>query len=391
MGSGRWNKGELKNKFVVYDTTKGFFSTTNPDIQAFINKYDLPKGELATLSSTLMTKYGNKTIYGDVVQTANYEYTVNYKGAGEFDIIEYHQIDNNSKGRINDKERRRVSGSFDRLSARDEFTESKYPISDYNVTDGETIGDNANLVKATSQGESKQVKSDVSSRQHQEWSEVKRDSATGRISFGTTLLDNGEGTMYLLDHTDREDIENRNLEKEDGFNCRLKFSTEGLSNEFINKTKEEIENGIIRDQKTINRRIKDCLKRQGSYDSNSIDAEDRLANADNVGLDSEAQLGESRRGQSDKNSPENLGTGFIRVYENDGTNGSRYIPINSKDGIEKFQTPQGELYGFVDGKMYLGETVVSPEHPIHEYTHLWNRAVRKKNPELWNRCCLCGH
>lgn len=58
--------------------------------------------------------------------------------------------------------------------------------------------------------------------------------------------------MYLLDHTDREDIENRNLEKEDGFNCRLKFSTEGLSNEFINKTKEEIENGIIRDQKTIN-------------------------------------------------------------------------------------------------------------------------------------------
>ncbi len=65
----------------------GDFSTTNPDIQAFINKYDLPKGELATLSSTLMTKYGNKTIYGDVIQTANYEYTVNYKGAGEFDII----------------------------------------------------------------------------------------------------------------------------------------------------------------------------------------------------------------------------------------------------------------------------------------------------------------
>ena len=248
MGSGRWNKGELKNKFVVYDTTKGFFSTTNPDIQAFINKHDLPKGELATLSSTLMTKYGNKTAYGDVMQTANYEYTVNYKGAGEFDIIEYHQIDNNSKGRINDKERRRVSGSFDRLSARDEFTESKYPISDYNVTDGEAIGNNANLVKATSQGESKQVESDVSSLQHQGWSEVKRDSATGRISF-----------------------------------------VEG-------------------DGRTI-------------------------------------------------------------------------------DEIEKFQTPQGELYGFVDkdGKMYLDETVISPEHPIHEYTHLWDRAVQQKNPELWNR------
>ena len=53
--------------------------------------------------------------------------------------------------------------------------------------------------------------------------------------------------------------------------------------------------------------------------------------------------------------------------------------------IEKFQTPQGELYGFVDkdGKMYLDETVISPEHPIHEYTHLWDRAVRKRNLELW--------
>ena len=30
---------------------------------------------------------------------------------------------------------------------------------------------------------------------------------------GTTLLDNGEGTMYLLDHADREDIENRNHHK----------------------------------------------------------------------------------------------------------------------------------------------------------------------------------
>ena len=202
---------------------------------------------------------------------------------------------------------------------------------------------------------------------------------------GTTLLDNGEGTMYLLDHTDREDIENRNLEKEDGFNCRLKFSTEGLSNEFINKTKEEIENGIIRDQKTINRRIKDCLKRQGSYDSNSIVAEVRSTNADDAGLYSETQSGESFGERSNTSGSENLGTCFIRVYENDGINGSRYIPINSKDGIEKFQTPQGELYGFVDkdGKMYLDETVISPEHPIHEYTHLWDRAVRKKNPELW--------
>lgn len=98
--------------------------------------------------------------------------------------------------------------------------------------------------------------------------------------------------MYLLDHADREDIENRNPQKEDGFNCRLKFPTEGLTNEDINNIKDEIENGNIRDQKSFNSWAKDHLKRQGSHDSNSIDAEVRRSNVDNDRLDSEAQSGE---------------------------------------------------------------------------------------------------
>ncbi len=43
--------------------------------------------------------------------------------------------------------------------------------------------------------------------------------------------------------------------------------------------------------------------------------------------------------------------------------------------LQLFTTLQGkEIYGFVapNGDMYLDETVVSPEHPIHEYTHLWD-------------------
>ncbi len=57
------------------------------------------------------------------------------------------------------------------------------------------------------------------------------------------------------------------------------------------------------------------------------------------------------------------------------------------DDIQLFSTPQGEVYGFVDkeGNIYLDETKISPAHPIHEYTHLWDRAVQKRNPELWNR------
>jgi len=57
------------------------------------------------------------------------------------------------------------------------------------------------------------------------------------------------------------------------------------------------------------------------------------------------------------------------------------------DNIQYFATPQGEVFGFVDkeGNIYLDETVISPEHPIHEYTHLWDRIVAKNNPKLWKR------
>ena len=128
--------------------------------------------------------------------------------------------------------------------------------------------------------------------------------------------------------TDREGIENRNPKKEDGFNCRLKFSTDGYTNEEIETIKNEIKNGNIRDQKSFDKWVKSNLDQQGSDNSDSIDAQDRAANADNDRLDLQTPEGESRRGQNNQNSQENFGTGFIRVYNNDGTNGPRYISIN---------------------------------------------------------------
>ena len=53
----------------------------------------------------------------------------------------------------------------------------------------------------------------------------------------------------------------------------------------------------------------------------------------------------------------------------------------------KFMTHAGEIYGFIDseGNVYLDETKISPEHSIHEYTHLWDRVITEKNPKLWER------
>ncbi len=151
--------------------------------QQYISKSSLPKGEMPTLSSALMTKYGNNPSYGDVIQTANYEYTVNYKGAGEFEIIEYHQIDNNLSKEYYDRKSEGFPEYADERAIQNEITRQKYNSDSYNVENGETNGNNAGLDIQTSQGESNQTSSNASSSQHQEWREIKRDSATGRITF----------------------------------------------------------------------------------------------------------------------------------------------------------------------------------------------------------------
>lgn len=205
-------------------------------------------------------------------------------------------------------------------------------------------------------------------------------------STGTTLLDNGDGTMYLLDHTDREGIENRNPKKEDGFNCRLKLSTDGYTKEEIRTIKDEIENGNIRNQKDFNRWASNHPKGQRGNNSDSIVTEVRKSNADNAGLYSEAQQREPFGGRSNSSSSENLRKDWIKV-PSDGTRSPRYIQIDSSNEVF-FLTPSGEVYGFVapNGDIYLDETKISPEHPIHEYTHLWDRIVAKKNP--WEKCMM---
>lgn len=43
--------------------------------------------------------------------------------------------------------------------------------------------------------------------------------------------------------------------------------------------------------------------------------------------------------------------------------------------------------GYVDdaGIIHLNKSKISPEHPIHEYTHIWDRVVALKIPSLWIR------
>ena len=51
----------------------------------------------------------------------------------------------------------------------------------------------------------------------------------------------------------------------------------------------------------------------------------------------------------------------------------------------EMKTPQGTIYGWtVGGKVYLTQDGLNPETPIHEYTHIWADAMRRKNADGWN-------
>lgn len=59
----------------------------------------------------------------------------------------------------------------------------------------------------------------------------------------------------------------------------------------------------------------------------------------------------------------------------------------TNNNIHFFKDSKGVVYGYVDndGIIYLNKNKIRPEHPIHEYTHIWDRVVASKNPSLWIR------
>ena len=157
---------------------------------------------------------------------------------------------------------------------------------------------------------------------------------------GRSLIQTEDG-LYLVDHTDKEGIDNRNVETQEGFQCLLKITTDELSDNEINNIKEEYDK---RNGETP-RGFENWLRSNGYSErlenSDSINAKVRKANADNVGLDKEASQRKSDGGFSDRDSQRNSGTGQVRTVF-DGTNGPRYADF------ETFTTPSGEVYGFVD-------------------------------------------
>ena len=82
--------------------------------------------------------------------------------------------------------------------------------------------------------------------------------------------------------------------------------------------------------------------------------------------------------------------GFSGIKYHGNVDGECFVIFNESDAkitsrTEFYQTPNGTVYGWTDGKkIYLTKAGFNPNTPIHEYTHLWAKAMMQKNPKGWN-------
>lgn len=78
---------------------------------------------------------------------------------------------------------------------------------------------------------------------------------------------------------------------------------------------------------------------------------------------------------------------FISPNQIKSVGGENKTFSRTNNNIHFFKDSKGVVYGYVDnhGNIHFDKNKISPEHPIHEYTHIWDRVVASKNPSLWIR------
>lgn len=198
---------------------------------------------------------------------------------------------------------------------------------------------------------------------------------------GTDVV-NLDGRIYLFDHESSEELEKDLNDKNfrgDGFGVRSTYNVNNITKNNVREIIRNIAKGYNYDKKRIYTVLQTLGIKQGYLSELNIDAELQIAISTDNGLYGK---------DSGKTSTNTTGNRRNNNGSAQGTGGEGKIGQSRQiNDIQTFTTPSGEIYGFVtkDGGIYLDETVISPEHPIHEYTHLWDAAVQRSNPELWKK------
>lgn len=178
-------------------------------------------------------------------------------------------------------------------------------------------------------------------------------------SKGLYIIRNG--FVYKFNTSLYQYEDNRKLGR-DGFEIIAKRDIREFNNEQLKFIEDGIKAGKTLD--SVFNLARDWNEERALYDSDVL-IEDRQTSGNNDRLDRETSQGEPVRRQDNSNSRSNQGSGEV---------------------IQELKTPSGEVYGFVyQGEIYMDETKLDPQVPIHEYTHIWDETVMQSNPRLWER------
>jgi hypothetical protein len=75
----------------------------------------------------------------------------------------------------------------------------------------------------------------------------------------------------------------------------------------------------------------------------------------------------------------------IFLRENLGDDARQYS-TDELGGARLLKTRSGEVYGFTyQDEVFIDRNLLNANTPVHEFGHLWNRMIKRTNPELWRR------
>lgn len=190
------------------------------------------------------------------------------------------------------------------------------------------------------------------------------------------IIKDNPNAIYLIDHSADEQLYDNLKKGGDGFGIRKVYKVSRLNDDSIREIIRNIAQGHNYTERSLHNKLLSLGITQEHLSGIDLNAELKMVSSDNAGILSagkgqEREIGYNQSGTNGRESQKGAGL-------EEGKQSS---------SIDTFTTPDGTVYGYAtkDGRMVLDRSAIKPEHPLHEYTHLWDNVVAQKNPELWKR------
>ena len=145
---------------------------------------------------------------------------------------------------------------------------------------------------------------------------------------------------------------------ESSYKIRAQIQING-NEDLLNAIEKNLGNGTFRDAEDFIRRVRIIEASYRQYQDGGVDVTITRAADGDAALDGRQYKTGNNQGTSDGQSA--------------GYNGQTISTAEDWNrDVQLLQTPSGEVYGFAyQGEIYIDETKLDPQAPVHEYTHIW--------------------